>query len=942
MTVALATPRVSASMVLAIVDEARAKNYRSGIIGVRGIPDRAITADLHHQGQTVRIRAAESALAARELLADHHEGDWLVVVTDRDDGDLGAGVLAHFIWQRLRSPDPWEAVRTRFAASGIDPALTSRPDNRELATALVAATPQAGWPAAPAGVLTRTHALGAVATIHLGFDTDTADVLGVLRWSIAAQSVASLGALRRSVGDLLADTTLDWIAQRAGSAAGPIRALLSRGELADVVPLGLVLRLLTADRYDPPAAHQAQLALVRLEPRWGDPSPSPVALAALGQAADTLLSDLIHDRRADDDVARCLDRADVILTQIQAEPLARYSELLASGLQARLVALADTLRRAVTSPARVNDTSTVETAWAAVQAHRLGATTPLRRPFEAAVRLVRWLAEADPPPGAASDAAALGALARHYLDGAAWADAAINDAFGGVGVDVDDSSLSSALHTVVTVAQQRRRTQERRFARALAAAPVPTGRGVPADSGTIWYLEQVLPGCVIPLARKAPVLLLVLDGMSAAVATEILSDATTRLGWLEAALPGSGNRRRTAALAVLPSVTEVSRASLLSGRLARGQQPEEQRGYAEITAKGGKITARLFHKKAVDTTAAGWSVSPDVGGAIDDLELSLVTVVLNTIDDALERSDPAGTVWTAHAVKHLEPLLARAAAAGRTVVMTADHGHIVERRQGAQRSYPSISSARSRPATAPATATAAAPVQDDEIEVSGPRVLTDGHRAVLAVDETLRYGPLKAGYHGGASAAEVVVPVAVLVPDETRNPAGLDLLPPQEPTWWLASAAGPRPPAAPQASKTSKTAKTAKAATTKKRGDRPDGPALFDLTPQATQQPVVTLGRAIVTSSVYKAQRRITGRLIVTDDQIASIIDALVGAASNRLAPTLAAQALGVAQTRLRGALAQVQQLLNVEGYAVLAAETATGTVTLDVTLLTEQFEVHS
>ena len=35
-------------------------------------------------------------------------------------------------------------------------------------------------------------------------------------------------------------------------------------------------------------------------------------------------------------------------------------------------------------------------------------------------------------------------------------------------------------------------------------------------------------------------------------------------------------------------------------------------------------------------------------------------------------------------------------------------------------------------------------------------------------------------------------------------------------------------------------------------------------------------------------------------------------------------------------------QLLNVEGYAVLAAEPATGVVVLDVALLEEQFEVRS
>jgi hypothetical protein len=907
-------------MVLAIVDEACAKNYRTGIIGIRGVPDRAVNIDVQHQGQTVRVRAAESALAARELLGEYQVDDWLVIVTDREDEDLGAGILAHLIWQRLRSPDPWEAARARFAASGIDPALTSRPDNRELATALVAATPDAGWPAAPAGVLTRSHAFGAVAAIHLGFDTDTADILGVLRWSIATQSVASLGVLRHGVGDLLADATLDWIAQRAGSAADPVRALLSRGELAEVVPIGLVLRLLTADRHESSMAHQAQLALVRLEPRWGEFSPSESALAALGQAADTLLSDLVHDRRADSDVARCLDRADAILREIQTEPLARYSDLLAVGLRARVGALADALRRAVTSSGRVDDSAAVETAWAAFCGHRLGSTTPVRVPVEAAVRLVRWLAAGD-PPDAAAEAPALYVLVRHYIDSAAWADAAINDAFSGV----DDPGLSAALHAVVTTAQQRRREQERRFARTLAAAPAPTGRGGPGDSPPVWGLEQLLPGCVIPLARKTPVLLLVLDGMSAAVATEILSDATARLGWLEAALPGAGGRRRAAALAVLPSVTEVSRASLLSGRLVRGQQADEQRGYAEITAKGGKITARLFHKKAVDTTAAGWSVSPDVGGAIDDVELSLVSVVLNTIDDALDRSDPAGTVWTADAVKHLEPLLARAAAAGRTVVMTSDHGHVVERRQGAQRSHPAMSSARSRPATLP--------VHDDEIEVSGPRVLTDDSRAVLAVDETLRYGPLKAGYHGGASAAEVVVPVAVLVADESRNPAGLDLLPPQEPTWWLASATvAPSPIAQP----------IPKATTAKSRKPTQDGPTLFEMVSDVNEQPMVPLGRAVVTSRVYKAQRKVTGRLIVTDDQIAGIIDALAGAPANRLAPTLAAQALGIAQTRLRGALTQVQQLLNVEGYAVLAAEPATGTVTLDVVLLTEQFEVPS
>jgi len=918
-----ATP-VSLSMVLAIVDEARAKNYETGVIGLRGLPDRAMAGDHQHEGRTVRVRPAESALAAREVLADHRDGDWLVVVTDRDDDDLGAGVLAHFIWQRLRSPDPWEAVRHRFAATGIDPALTTHPQGRDLAAALLAATPPTGWPAAPAGVLTRTHALGAVASAHLGFDGDTADVLGVLRWSMTSDSVAALGELRRDVGDLLADTTLDWIAQRAGTAAAPIRALLARGELADVVPLGIVLHLLTGGPPDPEAAHQAQLALVRLENRWGEIAPGPGALAALGQAAHALLSELVHDRRADADTRRALDRGDVVLAQIQAGPLARYSELLASGLRARFALLAEALRRAVAGPQPGDDAlGAVEAAWSGVVEHRLAVQAAQRAPFEAAVRLARWLALPESTAGADRTPAVLGALARQHLDLGSWADAAINDAFGGV----DDPELSPALQAVVAAAQGRRRREERAFAAALAGAATAWGDGVPRDAGTVWYLERLLPGAVLPLARTAPVLLLVMDGMSAVTATEILADATTRLGWLEAALPGTDERHRAAALAVLPSLTEVSRASLLCGRLTRGQQGAEQAGYTELTAQGGKISAKLFHKKGVDTTAAGWSVSHDVGDALDDQDLRLVTVVLNTIDDALDRSDPAGTTWTADAVKHLEPLLARAASAGRTVVMTADHGHVVERRQGAQRPHPDTSSGRSRAVTGT--------VEDGEIEVSGPRVLAEGHRAVLAVDDTLRYGPLKAGYHGGASAAEVVVPVAVLVPDDGSNAADLALLPPQVPAWWLTASPAPATFAAPPGG-------AARPARPSRKPSGPAGPALFDLEPAAPAEPAVatSLGRAVVRSTVYKGQRKVAGRLIVTDEQVARFVDVLSAANATRLPSALAAQALGVAQTRLRGALTQVQQLLNVEGYAVLAVEAATGAVILDVQDLKDQFEV--
>ena len=54
--------------------------------------------------------------------------------------------------------------------------------------------------------------------------------------------------------------------------------------------------------------------------------------------------------------------------------------------------------------------------------------------------------------------------------------------------------------------------------------------------------------------------------------------------------------------------------------------------------------------------------------------------------------------------------------------------------------------------------------------------------AVLAVNERLRYGPLKAGYHGGAAPAEVVVPIHVL--DAQESTEGVGARDAAAPLWW--------------------------------------------------------------------------------------------------------------------------------------------------------------
>ena len=144
--------RATLPVLRALLDQARRKNYASGVLGVRARPEWPGAADVHAT-TTCRCgscRACRRSPSARRCWTGTR-GQWLVVLTDRADDDLGAGVLSHLVWNRLRTPDPWDAVRLRFAATGVEPALTAAAEDREIATGLLTAAPPAGWPPARAG-----------------------------------------------------------------------------------------------------------------------------------------------------------------------------------------------------------------------------------------------------------------------------------------------------------------------------------------------------------------------------------------------------------------------------------------------------------------------------------------------------------------------------------------------------------------------------------------------------------------------------------------------------------------------------------------------------------------------------------------------------------------------------------------------------------------------
>jgi hypothetical protein len=894
-------------VIKALLDEAARKRFTGGVMGVRAKPEWTDVAEFEHNGLGVRVVVCPSALAVREALVDRAQDRWLVVLTDRDEKELGLGITAHLTWQRLRRPDPWAAVQDKFGATRVDHRLVSGAHARDLATGLLAATPPDGWPPARAGLLTGDHAFGAVASHRLGLGQvgEQLDLTAVLRWSARPDAATIIANLRAIAGDPLVEALLAWVTERCGSCGRALGPLLRQGRAGDAVPLGLVARVVTAA--SPDSGPRALLGR-EIGGQLADQS-----LTAWAGEAESVTRALVADDQ--DAAARVLARAEKLLDRVEAGSLAAYSTVLQRGLTSRLAGLGESLRRcteraatraaSASADAPLADAkllAEIENRRVKVEAHALhDHRDEVRVPRAlAAVRLVRWLSQPVPLAGD------IGALIARHRDEDAWVDRAAADAWAGV----YDEALAQGLRAVLGAVRLRRAAHDVAFGQALAAHE---DRAAPTPADTV-YLESLLAAAVVPLARTNPVLVVLADGMSQAVATEIVDDVVRRYDtWLEC-LP-EGHDRRTVALAVLPSLTRVCRASLFSGELAVGEQQVERAGL-ETLAKSHGVTARLFHKLSLDSSAGGYALAHEVGAAIDDVAgTAVVACVLNTIDDALDRSDPGGTDWTADTVKHLRPLLERARRAGRIVVLTSDHGHVVERREGRVKPAASMSSNRSRPFAGGGV------VDEAEVRIRGRRVLLHDGDAVLAVDERLRYGPLKAGYHGGASPAEVVVPVSVLAPGDA--PAGWRLAPPQSPVWW-------RSPLSEQAVPTAKPAQPTPLGS---RGG--EAPTLFDTTAEP-----VGIEAAVIASAIYREQRNRASRVAITDEQVGKLLTALLAAPANRLDPESAAAALGVAAIQITGALSQVQRLLNVEQYPVLSRDADGATVVLDAGLLREQFEV--
>lgn len=883
-----------------------------------GAPPR-FTVTLDGEARRVQVRDEASVLGVVAALHEHRStaasSDVLVLTTGIEDEQLGWDVRGRAVRRKTLTVENAEVVLQRFGATALDPRMYRE---RWLLEALVEAEPaEDGWPRV-GGVLTRDAALRALTAERLGLRAVhgssgqdgqvTLDADTLLAWSrtpAGPRRFAELGATERA-------ELKKWLAEVAGPAVPVLLSLAEAGLGHDALPLGL----LGAALRDPAAQPDTVLALGGL---FGQVMPRRSELAVFTDAVEGTLTRWIADARTSQDARRrvdaVLDRADELADKAGLIPGLTASRFLPSSFTAQL-------RRTVAEARR--SPAAGEAALADLLGHALAGLRPDHvQAAETAVRVARWLS--GPEPAVTNVAAAV----RAHVSDWGWVDRALTVLWAG---DPDgDLETGRDLRALYEQARDRRQRLDQEFARRLAAWAAHATAQHP--DGCL-VVENVLDTVVRPLAGQAAPLLLVLDGMSSAVAAQ-LGEEAERDGWREIVpRPEAGEApARLAAVSMLPSITRVSRASLLTGEAAGGGQSTETSGFTAFWKRRRKAAA-LFHKAAIGGEA-GHALSHELMTAL--ASDAVVGVVLNTIDEALDNGRHGrGTTWSLADVTHLRELLAAARSYGRPVVLVADHGHVLER--GSRSDAPTAAadgaeSARWRTGEV---------VEDGEIAVHGPRVREGGGAVILPWREDIRYTGRRAGYHGGASLAEVTVPVLVLLPAGEETPKDWVPLPRElsTPGWWRTRANGDGPEsAAVTAARLTTPEHPTPARPTAPSESAPAAEARPSARTEAAPPAAESLGTMVVSSEVYAAQKEYV-RKAPEAKVVAAVIDALVtaGGTMSPAALATAISATGRVRRNIEGFVATVQRLLNVEGYPVLGFIDGGHAVKLDVPLLRGQF----
>jgi hypothetical protein len=792
--------------------------------------------------QDLRVAWCRSMLEMREQLSAGEPGK-LVIVTPIEE--LADDLRSRLYKRSLLPIDTWKVLLQSYGARDVEGRLKA---DRILGEALLR------YPAVPVpgGLITEEIAWQVIGreVFDLGVRPDAVDLLQWVHTKAQDRFDTASPELRERLSA--------WLMRTSGPIAGTLFAVAAAGHSRDAVAIGLALRALLADAANPELAQ----ALVRVERYTANRSLSREIAEVWAAAAEKLVT---PDQ---------IDASDRILNDLGAAHFAYLSRWSARGNQQRIDDFAgelaplprstDALERLI---AELRDRN-----WPTGERSILGR-------LEMSVRLLRWLHAAGPTLTAFEDSA------QWYAREGSWVDWARTRIRGGY----ERGPLAAALANLTLAVKERRERENRQFAAILAGW---NNQG--AHFQKLIGVESIIERYVAPLALKEePVLAIILDGMSLAVCRELSVEIAARR-WT-AFSPDA--LEIPPAVSALPSVTEFSRYSLLSGGLARGNQGAEELAWcnhsALVAASGKQHPPVLFHKN--DLSAMAGTDSP-VLREIADIRRLVVGVVINAIDDSLSGPVQIAPDWNLEYLAVLRPLLDEAAAAGRIVLLTADHGHILDYGTECRRHE---GSDRYRPGKGDTAG---------EYWLEGGRLL--GSAGVTALGtEGIRYGSRpRNGYHGGITPQECLVPVMLFVQSGRQIPGWKEVVEAQ-PEWWLAGA--PIPAKEPKAKRKPKQQQT-----------------LF----------AEDWISSLMASDLFRQQMDLPGNRI-QPDRLAAVLRAL-DAAGNRLLRAAFASRMSLPLVRVNTTVAAMQRVLNYDGYGILTIDEAADMVILDRPLLERQFNL--
>jgi len=690
------------------VDAVLKHDASAAVIGIRAQLPGQWPKQLTVKDRAFSLAWCPSPIVVRErLLQSEAEGSGMVILTPMDDQSLGADVLARLSRGRVFAVDAWDMLRNVFQAREIDSRLARWP---WLAEALLENLPAEGYPPVPGGFLDVDTAWAQILKVILNLSCEQAsrpDLSAILKWSLDFERFTRYA----SQPEQAKQQVTDWLGEAMGASGKLAIQCLRAGHAPDLVPLGVLCGVVFHTTAENPPERLA--AAVRLEKYFGGFPVYADEARLLYQGVLKLLDGL--DQTTLD---RVLEAADRLFESLHLASFTAISNDLPSGFEARLMRLGLSIQGYLERPDA--ETAAVYSAADYAARHRLSSRSALRKTrIEMAAKLIRKL-EQERLAGQPGRADLSGCVSAYTRDGA-FIDWARLSLLGGDELPGLSQSYKALRERVIAL----RERQNSQFAESLA---VWQGTGC-SPVAEVWPVEQIVAEIVAPLASKTPVLLLVVDGLSQPIFLEILNDMLKN-GWSEV-LPVE-QARRFAGLAAIPSITEISRASLLCGRLCAGQSPQEKAGFASHPALSAVSRANakpiVFHKGEI---ADGMGLSDEVRLAVGKTDRRVVAVVYNGVDDHLSGSDQLQPHWQLDDLRLIRPLLYEARLAGRDIIMTSDHGHVLD--ESSSPGGPGIGDRwrSNEPAPSP-----------QEKRLEGGRVLTPTGETQVVVpwSETLRYG----------------------------------------------------------------------------------------------------------------------------------------------------------------------------------------------------------